>query len=56
MEYSVCKLFSNGSKKLQNMQTHRHTHTHTHTDTREEREGERVGNCGKTDVAKCKNW
>ena len=42
--YKICRLIDT------------HTHTHTHTDTWEEREGERVGNCGKTDVAKCKNW
>ena len=35
---------------------HSYTHTHTHTHTRGEREEERVGNCGKTNVAKCKNW
>ena len=31
-------------------------HSYTHTHTRGEREEERVGNCGKTNVAKCKNW
>ena len=50
MEHDVCKLFSNGSEKLQNMHTCAYTpHTHTHTHTRGEREkggGER--DYGKT--------